>query len=227
MLSVAKYAARRFNPQVNATGLLSVEELDKISMHIHQSTKPSEEVVKALLKVSSESLLSEPHCVSWDRSNEKRARTFIFANTDISYSKLLQLTSSNALQLPSKDNQFVFLGPKIDTSSDESVRGLLALLTWRLLFPQSICLLRSSPFGGTGIGRKSKVQADSWEAEFLKMKNALPVSLVVDQSIFIANGGISQRTSTMTIEEICKLPRSKTETRETLNEIILAGMDGA
>lgn len=225
MISVARYAAKRYNPIVNATGLLSVEELDKMTMHIHNSTKPSEDVVKALLEVSTKSLLLESHCISWDRSNEKRAKTFIFANTDISYAKLLQLTSSNALQLPSQDNQFVFLRPKIDPSSDESLKGLLSLLIWRLLFPQSVCLLRSSLIVPT-VGRsKLKVGAASWDPEFLKLKNALPISLVLDKSIFIVNGGVSQQTSTMTIEEIRNLSCSKNH--EILNEFILAGRGGA
>lgn len=223
MISLARLAAQKaYNYVGSKPSKLSVEELDKITMHIHKSTKPSPDVVNYLFKASIASILHEPHCICWDRSSEKRAKTFIFANTEINYTNLLDLTSTNALQLPSRDNQFVFLSPRIDPNSDESVKGLMTLLIWRFLFPQSICIIRSQPFRTPD--QAEDAAANEISSEFFELKNVLPTSLLLDNAIFIAHGGVSQHTSQMTLEDIKKLSRYRLDHRDMINELTLAGM---
>lgn len=219
MSSLAAAAFKRYQPVAkSAIGSISLEELDKITMHLHKAKRISKDVSTLILESSLQRLQEEPNIVHWSKvANRKNPRTFVFANIHLTYEKLHHLISPTILQYPSPDNQYVFLGCKFDKSTD-SLRGLLSLLTMQMLYPQSICILRSRVFE-----QIHEVSNGAYSTQFASLEKSLPISLVVDNQVFITNGGVSNLTSEMTLHDLQNLSRMEASHSSIFNELICGG----
>lgn len=220
MISLANAALKRYNPVIRSVkGAISTEELNKITMHIHSALRISKDVSKLVLDTSMEQFQNESNIIFWDKGVSRRPpRTFVFANMDITYEKLHHLFSATSLHFPSPENRFVFLGCTFD-KNQESIRGLLSLLTLRMMHPQSICLLRSRSLDQIKSG-----SLDSSATNLTHLEKSLPLSLVIDQEAFITNGGISNLTSEMMIDDLQSLSRKRVDNEAIFKELIHAGM---
>jgi hypothetical protein len=221
LISLGNVAFRRYNPVIRPVkGSISIEELNKITMHLHSAQRISKDVSKLVVDTSIEQFQKESNIVFWDKNIPRRPpRTFVFANMEFTYEKLHYLFSPTSLQFPSSENRFVFIGCTFD-KSQASIRGLLSLLTIRMMHPESICLLRSRTLDHIKSVKSAHLDASS--VNLNSLEKSLPISLVIDQSAFITNGGVSNLTCDMMIDDLQRLSRKDPDNEAIFKELIYA-----
>lgn len=238
MANVAMLALRKFRAVPDAT-FLPVNDMARIIMHIHEAKELSPEVVRNILRASAELSKREKNIMEWDSTGMQAPQIRIFANTSFTHPDLYRLFSAPEIRVPhAKDNKFIFLGYKFN-ESPEKIRGLLSLLTYKLMFPNSICILRSdsmfedpssvAPKSSLFRRRNPRIQdnaapASPFEESLQELRTSLPISLVVDKQLFVTNGFVGHRAIQKSLSDLNELDRFDYENFELFEELVNLGM---
>jgi serine/threonine-protein phosphatase 5 len=195
--------------KVNSYGI-SLSFVKSLMSHFHSQRLLHKKYAYEILLRSIKHLKSLPPLLQIDIPHT--ANHFnICGDTHGQYYDTLNIFDEKVAGLPSPKNPYLFNGDFVDRGSF-SVENIFVLLSWMLLYPSCVYLLRGNHetknmnkmYGFEG-EVKEKYDATMFDL-FSELFQALPICAVINKKVFVTHGGLFQRDDVM-IAELAKIDR--------------------
>ncbi|UTX43138.1 ser/thr protein phosphatase 5 [Encephalitozoon hellem] len=202
--TVGKYLEKR----------ITMKRLHDLSKEISEGKVIPEDVLKGILDQGENLLLGCENVVYV----ESKGEVIVFGDTHGQYFDIAGVLN----EIFDKERTFIFNGDYVDRGT-HSVENFALLLSLKILFPERVHLTRGNHelmninerYGFFHeVRRKYPHSSDSVYRKFQAVFRALPISIIVNEKVFVTHGGLPE--TPVNIDELQKLYRMTDEHKNEL-----------